>query len=155
MLMWARVVGFVRRRLDVTSWRPVSVLIFVRSQLVDVTEERISNRCLCWYAKVVCLQRKGRHSCILRFLSHSSHFSLSAFSLFSPFSSFLTPFPPILSRPLPFPSREWWLLRGPEGVSCSRSQRCCLSERTPSASRCPSRMFPSSCGASNPLPLVR
>lgn len=51
--------------------------------------------------------------------------------------------------------REWWRRRGAEEVSSSRSQRCCLSERTPSASRCPSRMFLSSCGASSPLPHVR
>lgn len=51
--------------------------------------------------------------------------------------------------------RLWWQQRGPEGVSSWRSPRCCLSERTPSACRCPSRMFLSSSGPSSPLPPVR
>ncbi len=103
MLMWARVVGFVWRRLDVTSRRHVSVLIFVMSQLVDVTEERLSNRCLCWYAKVPSKERKA-------FLySHFSFSPLSFFiyfhylSLFRPFSSRLLSCSPFFFLSLSFP----------------------------------------------------
>lgn len=41
------------------------------------------------------------------------------------------------------------------GAASWRSQRCCLSERTPSACRCPSMTYRTSCGASNPSPRVR
>lgn len=126
------------------TWRNylASVLIFVTSQLADVTEDRISNRCPCWYAK-------GRKGFSFLFSSAPSLFSLTPLFFLMYFLSIHFAF-------LFFPvSREWWQQRRAEGVSSSRSQRCCLSERTPSASRCPSRMFPSSCGALNPLPHVR
>lgn len=85
--------------------------------------------------------------------SHGHLISLSPLFFFSFLLSYLPALCFLLS--FPFPSREWWRQRRAEGVSSSRSQRCCLSERTPSASRCPSRMSRSSCGASNPLPHVR
>lgn len=75
-----------------------SVLIFVMSQLADVTEERISNRCPGWYAKLVYFQRTGKvlsHcflSCFTSFPFYVFVFSnilLLTFAVFSlwPFSS--------------------------------------------------------------------
>ena len=59
------------------TWRNylASVLIFVTSQLADVTEDGISNRCPCWYAK----GRKG-------FSSAPSLFSLTPLFFFDVFS---------------------------------------------------------------------
>ena len=50
----------------------VSVLTFVMSQLEDVTEERIRNRTLCYYIKVLYPQRDGGHSCVIMSLTFIS-----------------------------------------------------------------------------------
>lgn len=69
------------------TWRNylASVLIFVTSQLADVTEDRISNRCPCWYAKGKERLLFFVFFCTISFFSYTSFlsdvFSVNSFCL--------------------------------------------------------------------------